>query len=296
MTHKKIIFLITPAPVENAHLANLGERENHLLLPKAFEDCGWAVSCTEHESINLGPSGPEIAGVLATDYDLIWPVGFGPKNSFLDRSSLLASIHPRRLITPISALILSHGKSAWIEHCPETHISNSPDVLMRVLSSAKGTWVLKPLAGSFGRGVQIVEAGGKILEEKLVQMTLAQTPGAYFCLQRFLPDIAKGETRTLVVGGEIIGSYLRKPTDGLRANLAQFASAERTRLTAPQTALVAKIQQELVDKRIGFAAIDSVGEYLMEVNVANPGGLGTLNHLYQKDFGAAVVEAVEGFI
>jgi glutathione synthase len=82
----------------------------------------------------------------------------------------------------------------------------------------------------------------------------------------------------------------------LRANLAQFASAERTRLTAPQTALVAKIQQELVDKRIGFAAIDSVGEYLMEVNVANPGGLGTLNHLYQKDFGAAVVEAVEGFI
>ena len=131
MTHKKIIFLITPAPVENAHLANLGERENHLLLPKAFEDCGWAVSCTEHESISLGPSGAEIAGALATDYDLIWPVGFGPKNSFLDRSSLLASIHPRRLITPISAQILSHGKSAWIEHCPETHISNSPDEIGR---------------------------------------------------------------------------------------------------------------------------------------------------------------------
>jgi len=34
----------------------------------------------------------------------------------------------------------------------------------------------------------------------------------------------------------------------------------------------------------------------MEVNIANPGGLGTLNRLFDEDFGAKVVQAVEHFL
>jgi len=39
-----------------------------------------------------------------------------------------------------------------------------------------------------------------------------------------------------------------------------------------------------------------VDDILMEVNIANPGGLGTLNRLYDQDFGPALVQAAEGFI
>jgi glutathione synthase/RimK-type ligase-like ATP-grasp enzyme len=49
-------------------------------------------------------------------------------------------------------------------------------------------------------------------------------------------------------------------------------------------------------EHIGFAAIDLVDDVLMEVNVANPGGLGTLNKLYDEDFGPALVRAVTQFI
>jgi glutathione synthase/RimK-type ligase-like ATP-grasp enzyme len=99
----------------------------------------------------------------------------------------------------------------------------------------------------------------------------------------------------LVVGGKIIGSYLRKPSDGLHANLAQMANAEKATLERPAAKLVATIQQDLIVNRIGFAAIDTVGKWLMEVNVANPGGLGTLNRLYDQDVGPEVVKAIEHF-
>ena len=219
-------------------------------------------------------------------------MGFGPKNGFLDRSGLLASVESTELITPISTQILHHGKSAWAEHCPETHVSNNPNTLLKLLYSEQGSWVLKPMAGSFGRGVQIIDAE----QGPLLKKVLAQSPGSYFCLQRFLPEISTGEIRTLVVGGEIIGSYLRKPTNGLHANLAQMASTEKIQLEGPAAKLVARIQQDLVDKRIGFASIDTVGHWLMEVNIANPGGLGTLNRLYEHDFGPKVVRAVERFL
>ena len=294
MTSKKIIFLITPSATGSSAKSMTEEaaEENHILLPKAFEHCGWKVTRTTHEALSLGRHGVEIAGGLAAHHDLIWPVGFGPKNGFLDRSGLLASVESTELITPISTQILHHGKSAWAEHCPETHVSNNPNTLLKLLYSEQGSWVLKPMAGSFGRGVQIIDAE----QGPLLKKVLAQSPGSYFCLQRFLPEISTGEIRTLVVGGEIIGSYLRKPTNELHANLAQMASTEKIQLEGPAAKLVARIQQDLVDKRIGFASIDTVGHWLMEVNIANPGGLGTLNRLYEHDFGPKVVGAVERFL
>ena len=50
--------------------------------------------------------------------------------------------------------------------------------------------------------------------------------------------------------------------------------------------------QILHSQRVHYAAIDTVGEHLMEVNLANPGGLGTLASLYDRDPEAQVVEAI----
>lgn len=294
MTQKRIIFLITP-PATKAMVKSVAEEsveENHTLLPKAFAQCGWIVTCATHSELSLRLGDIEIAGNPASDYDLIWPVGFGPKSGFLDRSALLASIKCGQLITPTAKQILHHGKNAWIEHCPETHISNNPNTLLKVLSAGQGSWVLKPMAGSFGRDVQFINPE----QGPLLKKIFARAPGMYFCLQRFLPEITSGETRTLIVGGEIIGSYLRKPSDGLHANLTQMGNAEKTTLEGPAAKLVATIQQDLIDSRVGFAAIDTVGQWLMEVNIANPGGLGTLSLLYDEDVGPKVVQAVEHFL
>jgi glutathione synthase/RimK-type ligase-like ATP-grasp enzyme len=59
---------------------------------------------------------------------------------------------------------------------------------------------------------------------------------------------------------------------------------------------VQTLTADMLDQHIGFAAIDLVGDTLMEVNIANPGGLGTLQRLYEKDFDIDVIDAVAAFL
>ena len=148
------------------------------------------------------------------------------------------------------------------------------------------------MAGSFGEGVIRLAS----CEHERLRQTMSQQPDAYFVLQRFLPEIAHGETRTLVVGGQIIGSYLRVPTNNFHANLAKEALAQRTELSAAQLSLVKTLTADMLDQHIGCAAIDLVGDTLMEVNIANPGGIGTLQRLYERDFGINIINAANAFL
>jgi glutathione synthase len=167
-----------------------------------------------------------------------------------------------------------------------------PERLIAAMREDLGDWVLKPMAGSFGEGVIRLASN----ETDRLRQVMSQQPGEYFVLQRLLPQIAQGETRTLIVGGQIIGSYLRVPTNALHANLAKEALTAKTELSATQLRLVTNLAADMLGQHIGFAAIDLVGDTLMEVNIANPGGLGTLQRLYDKDFDIDVIDAVAAFL
>ena len=187
---------------------------------------------------------------------------------------------------------MKHGKAAWIEHSADTYMAAEPERLIAAMQENPGDWVLKPMAGSFGEGVIRLASS----EHERLRQAMSQQPGAYFVLQRFLPEIAHGETRTLIVGGQIIGSYLRVPTNNFHANLAKKALTQRTELSAAQLSLVKTLNADMLDQHIGFAAIDLVGDTLMEVNIANPGGIGTLQQLYARDFGIDIINAANAFL
>ena len=63
------------------------------------------------------------------------------------------------------------------------------------------------------------------------------------------------------------------------SNVSAGAAVRESSLTAAEETLVAAIARDLAAAGAGFAAIDTVYPYLMEVNVANPGGLATLAEL-----------------
>ena len=46
-------------------------------------------------------------------------------------------------------------------------------------------------------------------------------------------------------------------------------------------------------EKIGFAAVDTCSGFAIEVNVVNPGGLSTLDELYQTDSATRVVRLVD---
>ena len=288
-----ILFLITADPnLDASDVAQPASNDNAQVLPRLFRAGGWRVRKAQHRAIHRAPAGLACNDEALAKFDLIWPVGFGPHQGFLDWVHLLDDLPPRKLINPPSALVMKHGKAAWIEHSADTYMAAEPERLIATMQENPGEWVLKPMAGSFGEGVIRLASS----EHERLRQAMSQQPGAYFVLQRFLPEIAHGETRTLIVGGQIIGSYLRVPTNNFHANLAKKALTQRTELSAAQLSLVKTLNADMLDQHIGFAAIDLVGDTLMEVNIANPGGIGTLQQLYERDFGIDIINAANAFL
>ena len=261
--------------------------DNHLRLPAAFERAGWRVARFSQEAVHLSPDGIRLGGHPARDFDLVWVLGLGRLETFFDRMQLLRQLPQARLVTAIDALTYRHAKYAWWQHMPETYASADTGYLLERLSVG-GDWVVKPPAGSFGRDVHRIRndvAGRDAVRQ-------ATAGGRYCLLQRYAPQIELGEKRTLVAGGQVIGSYLRHPETDLRANLAAGASAHPTTLSAAERSLVDCLAADLADQGVGFAAVDLAHPYLMEVNLANPGGLATLEELYGKDPSDRVVAAL----
>ena len=277
-----VLFLISD------HASATASNDNHVRLPAAFADCNWNVQIGAPERMILHPEGLVVDGYLMHHANLIWPLGFGPRTGFLDRAHLLSQLPQEKLITPVAEQILGHGKAQWLEFCPPTYISTDAEHLQTIAKEQAGDWVLKPLAGSYGRDVHFVPQD----QRKIIRDTLGRHPEAYFALQRFVPGITNGEVRTLVAGGKIIGSYRRRPLRGIRANLSAEGQATPVNDRDIDTHLINQVLSDLHRRGIGYAAIDTVDGYLLEVNLANPGGLGTLSKIYQRDLGEKVVRAV----
>ena len=266
----------------------LAHNDNHERLPQAFRSAGWGVTELDHEHVKLTREGIRLGAYREERFDLIWLIGFGRKLTFFDRMQLLRQLKQTRFVTEIDVFLTLHGKYRWLEHMPETHADNDVDTLLQVLRQG-GTWVAKPTAGSFGRDVHFLAPG---IDHRPILTQLTGGEMREFCLlQRYVKEIEQGETRTLVAGGKLIGSYLRKPRDGV-ANIALGAKAQTTTLNAQEEALVRTIAEDLLAQGVGFAAVDIAYPYLMEVNVANPGGLGTLETLTGDDLSPAVAQAI----
>lgn len=277
----KILFLLGEA--------TLARNDNHERLPAAFAEAGWQVKTLPHDCLGIRAGRLHLGGDDPDAFDRIWHLGLGPRASFFDRMQLLRGLDQRQLVIGVDALTYLHGKYRWLDLMPETHAGNDAKALARLIANG-GDWVVKPPAGSYGDMVHVIREG-----EDPMPALLALTGGAagrYCLVQRYVPEIVHGEKRTLVAGGEICGTYLRTPTRDHRANLSAGGKASAARLSEDEARLVGRLTRELLRLGAAFAAIDIVAGLLMEVNVANPGGLATLEAVYGSDPTPAAVASL----
>ncbi len=289
MAMPQVLFL-SDLPEASPQTPEAKPRDNIYTLPRVFARAGWEVAIETH-ALRWHHGDVYAGNSCLNDADLVWPLGLGDRGDFIDRMQLLAHSGVR-MINPPQAYLLLHGKLMWADLLPPTHASNRFDDLASILAQSTGEWILKPAAGSFGREVHRLLPN----DRDLLRTTMLANPGEWFALQQYIPAISAGEHRTLLVGGGIIGSYRRIPRDGLRANLATGGQAQTGTPGSEERAIIAEVQRRLREQGVGFAAIDTSGGYLVEVNVANPGGLGTLNEVYAMDFGDAVVVNTERWL
>jgi glutathione synthase len=175
---------------------------------------------------------------------------------------------------------------------PPTLVTRSLDEA-RAFLATHGEIVVKPLHGNGGKAIFKVGADGANLSALIeVFNTAYREP---HMVQAFLPDVAKGDKRIVLVDGEVAGAINRVPGEGeIRSNLAVGGSAEKTVLTPEEQAICAELGPELRRRGLLFVGIDVIGgKWLTEINVTSPTGIVAIEKFDGTDVAALIWDAIE---
>jgi len=175
---------------------------------------------------------------------------------------------------------------------PPTLVTRSTDEA-RAFLAEHGAVVVKPLHGNGGKAIFKVEEGG--LNLSALFEVFNQTWREPHMVQAFLPDVAKGDKRIVLVDGEVAGAINRLPGEGeIRSNLAVGGSAEKTELTAREREICASLGPELKRRGLIFVGIDVIGgEWLTEINVTSPTGIVAIERFDGTDVAGLIWDAIE---
>lgn len=180
---------------------------------------------------------------------------------------------------------------------PKTLISRNADDIKDFIADGGGRAVLKPLQGSGGQGVFLVDEGG---EQNVNQIIETIVRDGYVVVQEYLDDAEDGDIRMFVMNGAALtvdGRYaafrrFNKEKD-VRSNMHVGGEAKAVKVTDDMLRMVEMVKPKLIADGMFLVGLDIVGNKLMEVNVFSPGGLGSAGKLEEVDFASAVVEALE---
>lgn len=152
--------------------------------------------------------------------------------------------------------------------------------------------VLKPLYGNGGKGVMRLREDDQNFGS-LIGLFRDLYPEPWVA-QAYLPDIAKGDKRILLVEGEPFGVINRIPSEGdLRSNMVVGGRAEAIDLSDRDREICASIGPTLREMGLLFAGIDVIGPYITEINVTSPTGIRALEKLGGGNAAAAMWDAID---
>lgn len=175
---------------------------------------------------------------------------------------------------------------------PPTLITRSLDEA-RAFLARHGEIVVKPLHGNGGKAIFKVGSDGANLSA-LIEV-FNQTWREPHMVQAFLPAVAKGDKRIVLVDGEVAGAINRLPGEGeIRSNLAVGGSAVKTELTEREREICAELGPELKRRGLIFVGIDVIGgEWLTEINVTSPTGIVAIERFDGTDVAGLIWDAIE---
>jgi glutathione synthase len=158
------------------------------------------------------------------------------------------------------------------QYMPPTLITRSLDEI-KEFQKTHGAVVIKPLHGNGGKAIFRIPAEGDNLGA-LIEVFNTTWPEPHM-VQPFLPDVAKGDKRIVLIDGVVAGAINRRPGEGeFRSNLAVGGSAEATTLTEREAEICAVMGPRLKELGLIFVGIDVIGgQWLTEINVTSPTGI-----------------------
>ncbi|MEO5808975.1 MAG: glutathione synthase [Sphingomicrobium sp.] len=163
---------------------------------------------------------------------------------------------------------------------------------LRAFHARHGEIVMKPLHGNAGAAVFRIGHDGQNLA------ALAELFGEVwrepYIAQAFLPAVAEGDKRIVLVDGKVAGAINRKPGAGeIRSNLAAGGTAFATELTTREQEICDTLGPELARRGLIFVGIDVIGGMLTEINVTSPTGIVAVDKFNGTNTPGLIWDAIE---
>ena len=215
--------------------------------------------------------------------------------AYITTTHILERIHPATLVVNDPRGVRDAPEKLFVMDFPELM---PPTLIARdraaieAFRAEHGEVVMKPLYG-FG-GAAVFKVGvqdpnfGSLFD---LFSTSFREP---WVIQKFLPAVARGDKRIILVDGEAKGAVNRVPaSDDIRSNMVRGGAAKETELTAREREICLKIGPELKRRGLLFVGIDVIDGYLTEINVTSPTGIRAVKRVGGPDLAVAIWDAIE---
>jgi glutathione synthase len=233
---------------------------------------------------------------LADDIDVVLMRQDPPFDmGYITATHLLEQVQHKTLVVNDPAEVRNAPEKLFVLRFPDlmppTLVTKSLEEAMD-FRARHGAIVVKPLYGNAGAAVFLIDENDGNLPA-LVELfsSVWREP---FMVQAFLPDVALGDKRIVLIDGEPAGAINRLPKTGeIRSNLAAGGSAQPTDLTPREAEICARIGPELKARGLIFVGIDVIAGCLTEINVTSPTGIRAIDRFNGTNTPARIWDAIE---
>ena len=215
---------------------------------------------------------------------------------YITATHLLERLKGETLVVNDPAGVRDAPEKVWVldfaRYMPPTMITRSFGAARKFVEE-HGECVLKPLHGNAGKAVFKIGRDGANLAP-LLELFNATYREPHM-LQAFVPEVAQGDKRIVLIDGEFAGAINRVPAKGdIRSNLAAGGTAEAADLTETEREICAALAPELKRRGLLFVGIDVIGgKWLTEINVTSPTGIVAIDKFNGTDTPALIWDAIE---
>lgn len=182
--------------------------------------------------------------------------------------------------------------TGFANYQPPSLVSCREDLLL-AFHRDQGDVIFKKLDGM--GGMSIFRASKNDPNVRVIVETLTDNGRHQIMAQRYIPEIADGDKRILLIDGEPLPYALaRIPASGeTRGNLAAGGTGVGQPLSLRDKEIAKALGPELRARGLTFVGIDVIGDYLTEVNVTCPTCVRELDVFFGLDIASTLLDAIE---
>ena len=174
---------------------------------------------------------------------------------------------------------------------PPTLITRSRKEIDLFMSSCKRS-VIKPLYGNGGQGIFLLDKKDKNYNQIIEKFI--DEDSVPFIVQKFLPEITKGDKRIILINGEPVAALKRIPkTNEFRSNIHVGGNTKAVKLSKNDRKICSIIKETLINEKLFFAGIDVIGNYLTEINVTSPTCIQEIKKLHKIDVAKIIFDKLD---